>query len=48
MLIASKIVTCFSTTVIWKIFSVELLSFCAIIDEIKSHEFFFNNGQLEQ
>ena len=27
-------------TVIWKIFSVELLSFCAIIDEIKSHEFF--------
>ena len=27
-------------TVIWKIFTVELFSFCAIINEIKLHEFF--------
>ena len=28
------------TTVIWKIFTVELFSFCAIINEIKLLEFF--------
>ena len=27
-------------TVLWKIFTVELFSFCAIINEIKLHEFF--------
>ena len=38
--LTSFIYTQYIHTIIWKIFSVELFSFCAIIDEIKSHEFF--------